>query len=73
MLWGAGGTDDDDVLALRRRLFEHLESTLDSFARSVDLLTVTLARVLSQEPADMSERRIAGQPPQTQARQGHTR
>ena len=48
LLWGAGGVYDDDVLALRRRLYEELESTLDSFARDVDLLNVTLTHVLGR-------------------------
>jgi len=46
LIWGVGGVYDDDVLAFRLRLFEELESTLDSFARDVDLLAVTLAHVL---------------------------
>lgn len=54
LLWGAGGVYDDDVLALRRRLYEELEATLDSFARGVDLLNVTLARVLGQGPVGIA-------------------
>jgi hypothetical protein len=55
LLWGAGGVYDDDVLTLRRRLYEELESTLDSFARGVDQLNVTLAQVLGQRPAGMAK------------------
>lgn len=50
LLWGAGGVYDDDVLVLRRRLYEELESSVDSFARGVDVLTVTLAQVLGPRP-----------------------
>jgi hypothetical protein len=54
LLWGEGGVYDDDVLALRMRLFEELESTADSFARDIDLLAATLADVLGERPRETS-------------------
>ena len=48
LLWGEGGVYNDEVLALRRRLYEELESSVDSFSRDIDLLTATLARELNQ-------------------------
>jgi hypothetical protein len=46
ILWGDGGVYDADLLLLRRRLFEELEATFDSFARDIDFLTQALALVL---------------------------
>lgn len=46
LLWGGGGVYDDELLTLRRGLSEELEATLDGFARDIDLLHVTLARLL---------------------------
>ncbi|MCE2901146.1 MAG: hypothetical protein ACK5XT_17815 [Gemmatimonas sp.] len=51
LLWSAGGVYDDDTLTLRRRLYDTLESTLDAFARDVDLLNATLARLLRHDAA----------------------
>jgi hypothetical protein len=52
LLWGPGGRYDEAQLRLRRQWYEALESTLDSFARDVDLLSVTLARVLAGTAGD---------------------
>lgn len=50
LLWGGGGVYDEARLALRKRMFEELESTLDSFARDIDLLAATLAQLIDVEP-----------------------
>lgn len=46
LLYGVGGTYDADALALRRRLLEALESTLDAQARDIDDLSLALATAL---------------------------
>ncbi|TAK28716.1 MAG: hypothetical protein EPO40_12890 [Myxococcaceae bacterium] len=49
MLSGSGGIYDADLLTVNRRLFEELESTLDSLSRDVDRLGRTLATGLDGE------------------------
>jgi len=50
ILYGAGGTYDPPLLALRMRLFEELETMLDSFSRHVDALSRGIADALDDEP-----------------------
>jgi len=49
VLFGDGGVYDGDLLALRQRLFETLESTVDSLARDVDLLNAAVHGALDQQ------------------------
>jgi hypothetical protein len=52
LLFGPGGIYDARIARLRQSLLEELESTLDSLARHVDLLTRALAQALARpEPA----------------------
>lgn len=50
IVYGSGGVYDPGLLELRRRLFEDLESTLDSFSRDVDRLNAEVASLLSAVP-----------------------
>lgn len=51
LLFGSGGVYDVRIAALRQALLEDLESTLDSLARHVDLLSRSLARALARAEA----------------------
>ena len=48
LLFGEGGVYDAELLALRQRLFETLESTADSLARDIDLLNAAVHGVLDE-------------------------
>jgi len=49
VLFGDGGVYDANLLALRQRLFETLESTVDSLARDVDLLNTAVHGALDEQ------------------------
>jgi hypothetical protein len=46
IVYGGGGVYDPGLLELRRRLFEDMESTLDSLSRDVDRLNAEIAALL---------------------------
>jgi hypothetical protein len=49
VLFGDGGVYDAELLGLRQRLFETLESTADSLARDIDLLNAAVHRALDAD------------------------
>jgi hypothetical protein len=46
VLFGEGGVYDANLLAVRRRMFEMLESTIDGLSRDVDLLNTAVHEAL---------------------------
>jgi hypothetical protein len=52
LLYGAGGTYDQDLLSLRERLYDTLESELNAQARDLELLDRFLVRALERTPSD---------------------
>lgn len=48
LLYGAGGTYDQDLIALRERMYDALESELNAQARDLELLDRFLVRALEQ-------------------------
>lgn len=51
LLYGAGGTYDQDLLSLRERLYDALESELNAQARDLELLDRFLVRALERAPS----------------------